>query len=346
MEGFVRLRMRPWVRRMLTRSIAIVPALLVLALAGNYSPEDRHEIATAVAVPLGGRTPLDATTLTAAAQQTWKIDPVDRRLLGLLVFSQVTLSFQLPFAIIPLVQFTSDRRRMGNFASAPLIQALAWTCAVVVVALNVVLIALQMQDWAKDVGEAEMSPWWIYGTVGPLACLLGVFLGWVTLYPRLKRREEEEPVAPLLPALPDVRYRLIGVAVEFAPADEAPLAQAAALARRDQASLLLIHVVEGTGADMYGAETADRESQQDREAMAGLVGHLREAGLSAEGVLGYGRPPDELERLARERRLDLLVVGTHGHRLVGDLVLGQTVAPLLHRLSIPVLVVPGTPVTG
>src|SRR5262249_15074088 len=84
MEGFVRLRVRPWVRRLLTRLAAIVPALFVLVLASANENE---------------------------------ADVVDERLLQLLVLSQAILSFQLPFAIIPLVQFTSDRRRMGEFAN-------------------------------------------------------------------------------------------------------------------------------------------------------------------------------------------------------------------------------------
>jgi manganese transport protein len=343
MEGFVRLRLRPWVRRLLTRSVAIVPALVVLSLAGNYTASDHQETAGATVVALAGQTPVDAATLTAAAHQTWKIDPVDKRLLQLLVLSQVTLSFQLPFAIIPLVQFTSSRRRMGALASGPVVQMLAWACACIVIVLNVVLIVLQMQDWAKDVTEDGFSAWWVYGTVGPLACLLGVFLGWVTVYPSLKGREEGEEAPSRLPALPDVEYRHIGVAVEFMPADEAPLAQAAALARQHQAPLLLIHVVEGLGADYHGPQTADRESQKDREGMRGLVQHLRQTGLSVEGVLGFGSPPDELVRLATQRGLDLLVLGTHGHRFVGDLVLGETVAPVLHRLAIPVLVVPPGP---
>jgi manganese transport protein len=342
MEGFIRLRLRPWVRRLLTRSAAIAPALLVLALAGHYTDKDREEIVSATVLALASQSPAETASLTATAYETWKIDPIDKRLLSLLVLSQVTLSFQLPFAIIPLVQFTSDRRRMGYFASGWLVRALAWTCAVVVVGLNVVLIVLAMQEWAEDLGKSDISPWWIYGTIGPLACLVGVFLGWVTLYPWLRRREEREEAPALLPPLPDVQYQRIGVAVEFTPGDAAPLSQAAALARRHEAPLLLIHVVEGLGADYYGSETADRESRQDREAMSTLMDQLRQSGLSVEGVLGYGRPADELVRLAKERGLDLLVLGTHGHRFVGDLVLGETVAPVLHRLSIPVLVVPPT----
>jgi manganese transport protein len=71
-----------------------------------------------------------------------------------------------------------------------------------------------------------------------------------------------------------------------------------------------------------------------------LVDHLREQGVEADGALGFGRPADELVRLVSEQRLDVLVLGTHGHRFLADLALGSTVAPVLHRLTIPVVVVP------
>jgi manganese transport protein len=263
---------------------------------------------------------------------------LDERFLDLLVLSQVVLSFQLPFAIIPLVQFTSDPRRMGAFASPLPLRALAWLSAAVVVGLNVVLVVLQMRKWVQEEGH---SPWLVYGSGGPLAVLVGLFLGWVTLYPYLLRRNglRTEPAAPL-PLLPDVSYRLIGVGVEFAATDAPILEHAASLARRHHAALLLIHVVEGPVASVHGPETADRESVQDREAMAELVAHLRRAGMGASGELGYGSPPDELVRLANARGLDALVLGAHGHGLIGDLALGHTVSPVLHRLAIPVLVVP------
>ncbi len=57
-------------------------------------------------------------------------------------------------------------------------------------------------------------------------------------------------------------------------------------------------------------------------------------------MLGYGDAAKELARLAREEHLNMLVLGTHGHGLLSDLALGQTVSPLLHRLAIPILVVP------
>jgi manganese transport protein len=310
MEGFVHLRVRPWVRRLVTRLLAIVPALFVIALAGQEASAGGEEKVYA-----------------------------DKHLLDLLVLSQAVLSFQLPFAIVPLVQFTADRRRMGTFASGPWLKVAAWACALVVIGLNAVLVVMYMNDWAGGLAGTGLSPWWIYGTVGPLALVLAAFLAWLTAYPRWARRVEATAAAPA-PVLSAVRYGRIGVAVEFAGADDDVLAQAAALARAHAAELLVLHVVEGPAAQTYGPAADDRESRDDRRRMAELLGHLRGEGLWAEGALGYGQPAEQLSRIARERALDLLVLGTHGHRFLADMALGQTVAPLLHRLTIPVLVVP------
>ena len=95
MEGFLNIRLRPWLRRLITRGIAIIPAVICTALYGESG--------------------------------TGK----------LLVLSQVILSLQLPFAVIPLVLFTSDRKKMGEFASPLWIKLLAWITAAVIVGLNV-----------------------------------------------------------------------------------------------------------------------------------------------------------------------------------------------------------------
>jgi manganese transport protein len=94
MEGFLRIRLRPWLRRLITRLIAIVPAVIVTAIYGEHG--------------------------TAS----------------LLVLSQVVLSLQLPFAVVPLVAFTSSRRKMGEFVNARWIKALAWATAALIISLN------------------------------------------------------------------------------------------------------------------------------------------------------------------------------------------------------------------
>jgi len=98
MEGFINLRLRPWLRRLITRLIAIIPAIIVVLMYGAR-----------------GTGPL-------------------------LILSQVILSLQLPFAVFPLVAFTSDRHKMGEFVNPGWVKALAWSVAVIIGALNVYLL--------------------------------------------------------------------------------------------------------------------------------------------------------------------------------------------------------------
>jgi manganese transport protein len=339
MEGFVQLRVRPWARRLVTRLFAIVPALIVLSVAGRVTDDDRRETVAAVTAGLASQTPLDAAAVALSAPNVWRHQPDDRHLFDLLVLSQAILSFQLPFAIIPLLQLTGDRRRMGDFASGAALKTVSWACALLVVGLNLATLTLQMNRWAAGLAEDNVNPWWVYGTVGPLSVALLGFLIWVTAYPLRRPVPEDKPAPP--PRLTPVTYGRIGVAIEFGKHDPAILARAAALVREQpDAELVVLHIVEGVGADYYGVETAGIESQADRSRMEELVEHLRRQGLRVSGALGFGTPAEELIRLVTEQRLDLLVVGTHGHRFLADLALGATVAPVLHRLTIPVLVVP------
>jgi manganese transport protein len=113
MEGFLNLRLRPWLRRLITRLIAIIPAVIATALYG--------ESGTA----------------------------------KLLVFSQVVLSLQLSFAVIPLILFTSDRRKMGQFVTPRWMQALAWLTAAIIVVLNVkyLLDFCGITDWVMHLAR-------------------------------------------------------------------------------------------------------------------------------------------------------------------------------------------------
>jgi manganese transport protein len=105
MEGFINLRLRPWLRRLITRLIAIVPAVIVVVLYGERGSGQ------------------------------------------LLILSQVILSLQLSFAVFPLVMFTSDRHKMGAFASPLWVKALAWPVAVVIAALNAYLLWQTFAGW-------------------------------------------------------------------------------------------------------------------------------------------------------------------------------------------------------
>jgi manganese transport protein len=100
MEGFLQIRLKPWIRRLVTRSIAIIPAILVIGIAG------------------------------------------EGKVTSLLILSQVVLSFQLPFAVIPLVQFTSDRTKMGEFVNSRTTVFIAWFVAAAILFFNAELLWL------------------------------------------------------------------------------------------------------------------------------------------------------------------------------------------------------------
>lgn len=106
MEGFLQLRLKPWVRRLLTRSLAIIPAALVIGIAG------------------------------------------EKQATSLLILSQVILSFQLPFAVVPLVLFTNDPEKMGEFANRPWVAAVAWLVTAAIIVLNGLLLWLVFRGQA------------------------------------------------------------------------------------------------------------------------------------------------------------------------------------------------------
>ncbi len=105
MEGFLNIRIRPWLRRLITRAIAIIPAIIVTVISGEKG-----------------------TT-------------------NLLVLSQVVLSLQLSFAVFPLVMFTSDKLKMGEFVNGLTVKSLAWFVAVVIASLNAWLLVQIFQSW-------------------------------------------------------------------------------------------------------------------------------------------------------------------------------------------------------
>jgi manganese transport protein len=106
MEGFIHIRVRPWLRRLMTRTLAIIPTIIVVWFMGERGTED------------------------------------------LLLLSQVILSLQLSFAVVPLVVFTSSRKRMGEFVNAPWLKALSWSVAILIAGLNAWFLVLMAQGKA------------------------------------------------------------------------------------------------------------------------------------------------------------------------------------------------------
>jgi manganese transport protein len=307
MEGFVQLRLRPIVRRLLTRALALIPAVITIVAFGEHATGN------------------------------------------LLVLSQVVLSLQLSFAVIPLIHLVSDRRWMGQYTIKPLLRGAAWVVAGVIAALNLKLAFDEISGWLQGAGS---HAWLLWITVVPAAAGLVGLLVYVTVKPALERwRGEPAPVIAgvhgpsAMPAVvPPSAPRRIAVAVDFSGADTAVLSHAVTLARSSgrDASVLLLHVVESGAARLMGDEMQDNEARADQQRLELYRNELGELGVEASYDLGFGDPADALAALVSSHEPDLLVLGSHGHRGIGDFVHGTTVERLRHRIRVPVLVVPTT----
>lgn len=134
-------------------------------------------------------------------------------------------------------------------------------------------------------------------------------------------------------------YKKILVAVENSDADRTILEHVEPLARLTGARLLLVHVADGWAARHFD-ELNLRESeemQEDRAYLAQIKTQLEGRGFDVEALLRMGDPAKEIERVAEEQDVDLVAMATHGHRGVSDVIHGQTVDHVRHRLRMPVL---------
>jgi len=265
----------------------------------------------------------------------------------LLVLSQVVLSLQLPFAVIPLVHLVTDRRRMGQYVVKRTVTIAAWLVAAVIVVLNLKLAQEEIGAWAQGGGATAWIAWLV---VLPLAAGMIGLLVYITVQPWLNSRRGLPAALPggvhgplEMPAVePPALPRRIAAAVDFSAADTAVLSYAVSLARAAGrgSRVVLLHVVESGGARIMGGDMQDDEAREDQQRLELYRDELGELGVDASYDLGFGRPVDSLAEMLGRNRADLLVLGSHGHRTVGDLIHGTTVEAIRHRVDVPVLVAP------
>ncbi|NOY88169.1 MAG: iron/manganese transporter [FCB group bacterium] len=296
MEGFLNIKMRPWLRRMLTRSLALIPAIIVIIIAGS--------------------------------EGTYKM----------LILSQVVLSLQLPFAIIPLLHFTSDKNKMGKFVNRLWVKILGWFITVLIVVLNLKLVLDELSGWIHG------APFWLWIIILPLLLfLLGVlvfitirsFRGKSTIW----TSKEVSTVQDIASKIKPVSFKNIGVALEHSQGDAEIISAAISLAKQNHARLTLIHVVETPGTFVFGKDSDSLHSREDESYLESLTREIEERDLAVEFMLCFGKPADEIVKAVNESDIDFLVFGSHGHRGIEDVVFGQTASTVRHEVDIPVLIV-------
>jgi manganese transport protein len=297
MEGYLNLRIQPWVRRIITRLIAIVPAVIVISIFGE--------------------------------SVTGK----------LLILSQVILSLQLGFAIIPLIHFVSDKSKMKGFHISKATQIAAWIIASIIVTLNAKLVFDEISGWL----ETSENPAVLWFTVVPLAFGFLILLLYIVFKPFVTKAKQEivnHSPHNLALKFTSAAYakKNIAVSVDFSKADEKALQHALDMGGKE-ASYTLIHVVETVGAMMYGNKIIDHETSIDEKLLYDYYELLSDKGFNVDTKLGFGKPGKIIPKIINEGQFDILIMGTHGHHGFKDLVFGTTVDNVRHEISIPLFIV-------
>ncbi|MBS1737310.1 MAG: Nramp family divalent metal transporter [Bacteroidetes bacterium] len=296
MEGHLNLRIQPWLRRMITRIIAIIPALITIIYFG------------------------------------------DRALGNLLVLSQVVLSLQLGFAVIPLIHFTSSKILMKDFVIPFWLKILAWICAAVIVYLNIQLVLQEINLWSTT------SPAWVInGLIIPIAIACLLLLAFVFFYPFLIKNKLVSNKIPHGNATEfspgtTIIYKHIGVTIDFSGNDQRVIQNALQQGGID-ASYTLIHIVESAAATYLGKNTLDHETKIDKNSLDSYRNTLIKLGYRVNTEIGFGRVASGISKIVQTEKIDLLVMGAHGHKGIKDWIFGTTVNKLRHKITIPVLII-------
>ncbi len=299
MEGHLNLRIQPWVRRLITRMLAIIPALFTVIYFGDSGT---------------GR---------------------------LLVLSQVVLSLQLGFAIIPLIHFVSSKKLMNGFHIKWPLRIASWLITIIIVSLNAKLVYDEISGWLIT----SENPIYIWVFVIPVAIGAAVLLIYITFKTTIKdiKSEKRKMVPHILDAKVDelakpLSYKKIAIPVDFSTSDEKSISAALQLGGK-KAEYTLIHIVETPGAMIYGDEIDDYETESDEAFLNTYKEKLQEKGFEVSVELGFGSPKKAIPKIVNDGDFDLLVLGGHGHKMFKDLIFGTTVDSVRHRVKIPVFIV-------
>jgi manganese transport protein len=296
MEGYLHIRINPWLRRILTRLIAILPAFITILIFGEEKMTD------------------------------------------LLIFSQVVLSIQLSFAVIPLVYSVSNKRIMGNFVIKPWLIVLSVLVAAVILFLNIKMVLntaiLYISTTANLTGKVSVISGMVFFTIILLITII---------YPLISnnRKRKESNIHQHYPTvnIPEpVNYHRIALALDFSALDSTIISHSFNQSN-PATSFYLIHIVESAGAKYLGTNVADAESTKDMEQLNTYKDIFTAYNKEAKVCLGFGDRVKEISRICKEENVDLIIMGAHGHSGLMDFVYGQTIESVRHKVGVPVLIV-------
>jgi manganese transport protein len=297
MEGYLKLRLNPWIRRLLTRLIAIIPAILVIGIMGEEHVDE------------------------------------------LLVLSQVILSLQLGFAVIPLIHFVSDKSTMGEFVIGWKVKLMAWVVASILVFLNGNLVVGFVTNFYNGTGNILLKLFLIVLVLLFLALLIYIIVFPIFLKRHPAKVEEGFHGEMIeLDWTQDAPVNKIAIAVDFSEAD-ARLIKTAIQHAHQATEFIFIHVVESATAKYLRESSDDIETRKDQARLDTYAHALQLKGYKATTYLGYENRVKEIVKMVESYDAKLLVMGGHRHQGWKDYIFGETIESVRHKVKIPVLIV-------
>ena len=302
MEGFVGLKMRPWLRRLTTRLIAIIPTLIVIKFSGDHAVD------------------------------------------SLLILSQVILSLQLPFAIIPLLHFTSNRKKMGEFASRMWVMVLAWTAASLITLLNLKYIYDLI---IESIPLGNTQGMLVKYLLMPVSAFLLPLLLWMLVEPIFSKAKISTIVQKATsgfvhkPIRHRAGYKKIGVALEGKrDKDEQIYSGSLDMIKSMNAEVFLINIVQSVTGRFMGELVADKDAFEMNEYLNSFAEKYKLEGIPSQIIIGGGEPKEEIIKIVKKENLELLIAGSHGHKFISDIIYGSTIDGVRHGVQLPVLAIP------
>ena len=294
MEGYLNLRLRPWLRRLLTRSIAICPALLTILISGDSN--------------------IDA----------------------LLIGSQVLLSMQLGFAVIPLIHLVSNRKTMGQFVIKNWVKICAWLSAFIIIGLNLkYLFNFGLLYYEK---HQNISTGFLLGF--GLLCLILLLL-YVIVIPILKKQNAiimpQHQMQQLEIKIKKMEYKHIAIPIDFSIKDNLAINTALSFGSPNT-KFTIIHIVESAAAWTLGNESQDLESQTDKILLENYTTIINSFGFTVDFELGFGQTATSIATIVAHINADLVVMAGHGHRGFLDILLGETLDSVRHLIKVPLYI--------
>ncbi|MEG1198962.1 MAG: Nramp family divalent metal transporter [Algoriella sp.] len=297
MEGYLHLRINPVLRRILTRSLAVLPTVIVILIFG------------------------------------------EKEVGSLLIFSQVILSMQLAFAVIPLIHFVSDKSKMGNFTINTTTKFFAWTIAFIISFLNAQLVYGEFNKWMANSQSYSLNIALVGLEIGLLILLMLTFL--IPIFIKRNQENQKEIHEPFeaftLEEISKQHFQRIIIALDFSKTDKKVINYATQLASTES-SLILVHVVESATVKYTGEKTNDAEALSDLKRLEQYAQIHRPIFNETKIELGYNNRVNTIVEISKRHNADLIIVGSHGHRGFMDFIFGETINKLRHRVDIPVFI--------